>query len=278
MYHCFQSKLHSTNEIHKNYYSSPSTCSTTVIDNIPLPITRGDNTIAAQQAEHDDDIIGEEIRPVPVTTHDSRLQALHAFLQDHTYVAPMPARLPKEMTGVPASETVTTTPVQLISTLMSSPNRSSSQLQKPSIISPTPIPACLTTTVDNNRSNNNQLNKNTTLLQQPPVAVVSPATINNKTNNLHHQMNSSGGASGIFVSNNIIGQKIIDTTANVDAFAGKSTNKLAGTNASINNANGTIGLGTTPRKSRISETGDYPYGGNGKLKKLIECAFFFEIL
>lgn len=35
----------------------------------------------------DDDIIGEEVRPKPIdSSMDSRMQALHALLQDHTYV------------------------------------------------------------------------------------------------------------------------------------------------------------------------------------------------
>lgn len=35
----------------------------------------------------DDDIIGEEVRPKPIDgSMDLRMQALHALLQDHTYV------------------------------------------------------------------------------------------------------------------------------------------------------------------------------------------------
>ncbi|CAD7081369.1 unnamed protein product [Hermetia illucens] len=49
---------------------------------------KGDNAPATQQAEHEDDIIGEEVRPIPVSTHDARIQALHAVLQDHTYPPP----------------------------------------------------------------------------------------------------------------------------------------------------------------------------------------------
>lgn len=39
---------------------------------------------------NEDDIIGEEVRPVPVNTQDLRLQILHAVLQDHTYANAAP--------------------------------------------------------------------------------------------------------------------------------------------------------------------------------------------
>lgn len=69
------------------YFSS--TCdiqssTTTFIDNIPLP-TRSDTTSYHRQTDQDDDIIGEEVRPTPVTTMDERLRTLHAVLQDHSY-------------------------------------------------------------------------------------------------------------------------------------------------------------------------------------------------
>lgn len=49
---------------------------------------------ANSSSNDDDDIIGEEIRPVPVETEDIRLRILHAVLFDHTYVNPMPLELP----------------------------------------------------------------------------------------------------------------------------------------------------------------------------------------
>uniref|UniRef100_A0A1A9WSN6 SET domain-containing protein n=1 Tax=Glossina brevipalpis TaxID=37001 RepID=A0A1A9WSN6_9MUSC len=45
-------------------------------------------------SNEDDDIMGEEMRPIPVQTNDVRLQILHAVLQDHTYANPMPIPLP----------------------------------------------------------------------------------------------------------------------------------------------------------------------------------------
>lgn len=37
--------------------------------------------------DQDDDIIGEEVRPLPIDSSvDARTRALQAFLQDHTYV------------------------------------------------------------------------------------------------------------------------------------------------------------------------------------------------
>ncbi|XP_075161487.1 SET domain-containing protein upSET [Haematobia irritans] len=50
-----------------------------------------------------DDIIGEEIRPVPVETQDIRLQILHAVLLDHTYANPMPLQLPTTFAVLPSS-------------------------------------------------------------------------------------------------------------------------------------------------------------------------------
>ncbi|XP_059216909.1 serine-rich adhesin for platelets isoform X2 [Stomoxys calcitrans] len=49
---------------------------------------------ANNSSKDNDDIIGEEVRPVPVETHDIRLQILHAVLLDHTYANPMPLQLP----------------------------------------------------------------------------------------------------------------------------------------------------------------------------------------
>lgn len=53
--------------------------------------TRTDDASGYQQHgnanDQDDDIIGEEVRPLPIdSSMDSRMRALHALLQDHTYV------------------------------------------------------------------------------------------------------------------------------------------------------------------------------------------------
>lgn len=53
---------------------------------------RGDDS-RQHQNDQDDDIISEEVRPLPIDcTMDVRMQALHALLQDHTYVQ-MPKKL-----------------------------------------------------------------------------------------------------------------------------------------------------------------------------------------
>ncbi|XP_054732876.1 platelet binding protein GspB [Anastrepha obliqua] len=51
------------------------------------------NTAAASANADDEDIIGEEVRPVPVNTQDLRLRILHAVQQDHTYANAMPSNL-----------------------------------------------------------------------------------------------------------------------------------------------------------------------------------------
>lgn len=71
-------------------------------DNIPLISTRGDD-YQQQNQDQEDDIIGEEVRPSPIdTTMDSRMQALHALLQDHTYV-----QMPKKVPTIAATATAT---------------------------------------------------------------------------------------------------------------------------------------------------------------------------
>lgn len=58
----------------------------TFVDNIPLVSTRGDESYSNAN-DLDDDIIGEEVRPKPIdSSMDAKMQALHALLQDHTYV------------------------------------------------------------------------------------------------------------------------------------------------------------------------------------------------
>lgn len=52
--------------------------------------------------DQDDDIIGEEVRPLPIdSSMDKRMQALHALLQDHTYVS-----IPKKSTSTITSGSV----------------------------------------------------------------------------------------------------------------------------------------------------------------------------
>lgn len=60
----------------------------TFFDNIPVPLVsaRGDESHLTLN-EQDDDIIGEEVRPTPIdSSMDAKMRALHALLQDHTYV------------------------------------------------------------------------------------------------------------------------------------------------------------------------------------------------
>lgn len=69
-------------------YSTSDIQSTTstFVDNIPLVSARGDESYSNTN-DLDDDIIGEEVRPKPIdSSMDSKMQALHALLQDHTYV------------------------------------------------------------------------------------------------------------------------------------------------------------------------------------------------
>lgn len=80
--------FHSTSDIQST--------TSTFVDNIPLISARTDEAFGYQQHgganEQDDDMIGEEVRPLPIdSSMDSRMRALHALLQDHTY-----AQLPKK--------------------------------------------------------------------------------------------------------------------------------------------------------------------------------------
>lgn len=79
--------------IYNNSSTSDIQSSTsTLVDNIPLISARGDDS-RQNQNDQDDDIISEEVRPLPIDcTMDVRMQALHALLQDHTYVQ-MPKKL-----------------------------------------------------------------------------------------------------------------------------------------------------------------------------------------
>jgi hypothetical protein len=66
---------------------------TTFIDNIPLTSSRNDSRVEFEankwnQTEHDEEMIGVEIRPQPVNTSDLKILSLHAVLQDHTYYTP----------------------------------------------------------------------------------------------------------------------------------------------------------------------------------------------
>lgn len=53
---------------------------TTFVDNIPLPLT-----VKTEIKQEPEEIIGEEIRPVPIDTIDVLQQRLYAVHQDHTY-------------------------------------------------------------------------------------------------------------------------------------------------------------------------------------------------
>lgn len=77
------------------------------------------------QNDQEDDIIGEEVRPSPIdTTLDVRLQALHALLQDHTYV-----QMPKQLSTITATISSTTAIATTVSTLTTtSPSISMSTL------------------------------------------------------------------------------------------------------------------------------------------------------
>lgn len=66
--------------------SDIQTTTSTFVDNIPLVSARGEESYSNTN-DMDDDIIGEEVRPKPIdSSMDVRMQALHALLQDHTYV------------------------------------------------------------------------------------------------------------------------------------------------------------------------------------------------
>lgn len=57
-----------------------TTIETTFVDNIPLPLPT--KTEIKQEPE---EIVGEEVRPVPIDTIDILQQRLYAVHQDHTY-------------------------------------------------------------------------------------------------------------------------------------------------------------------------------------------------
>lgn len=83
----------------------------TFVDNIPLISARTDDASGYQQHggtnDQDDDIIGEEVRPLPIdSSMDSRMRALHALLQDHTYV-----QLPKKTAAAATSSAPNTVTV-----------------------------------------------------------------------------------------------------------------------------------------------------------------------
>lgn len=98
--------------------------------------TRGDDQ--PNQNDQEDDIIGEEVRPLPIDgTMDIRMQALHALLQDHTYV-----QMPKKVSTITTATSVTVSTSGVIastpsSTLVSTASVSTvpspvSKLQSPS--------------------------------------------------------------------------------------------------------------------------------------------------
>lgn len=57
----------------------------TFIDNIPLVSTRGDPTVTYNSHDQDEDFVGEETRPKPISSLDPHLKSLYGFLNDHNY-------------------------------------------------------------------------------------------------------------------------------------------------------------------------------------------------
>lgn len=83
----------------------------TFVDNIPLVSARGDDHYNSNANDQDDDIIGEEVRPLPIdSSMDARMRALHTLLQDHTYVQ-MPKKSP-----IPALSAISTPPAAISTT------------------------------------------------------------------------------------------------------------------------------------------------------------------
>lgn len=77
--------------IKKNSFLSTSdvqSTTSTFSDNIPVPLIAAHiDDSQANSNDQDEDIIGEEVRPLPIdSSMDARTRALQAFLQDHTYV------------------------------------------------------------------------------------------------------------------------------------------------------------------------------------------------
>ncbi|XP_037031288.1 uncharacterized protein LOC119070877 [Bradysia coprophila] len=57
----------------------------TFIDNIPLVSTRGDPSVTYTSHDQDEDFVGEETRPKPISSVDPHLKSLYGFLNDHNY-------------------------------------------------------------------------------------------------------------------------------------------------------------------------------------------------
>ncbi|XP_031630526.1 inactive histone-lysine N-methyltransferase 2E isoform X2 [Contarinia nasturtii] len=104
----------------------------TFVDNIPLVSARGDESYSNSN-DMEDDIIGEEVRPKPIdASMDSRMRALHALLQDHTYVQ-WPAEKQAQLTATNTSITSNNNSVHNSSTSVT--NSVSSNLSEPSATS-----------------------------------------------------------------------------------------------------------------------------------------------
>jgi hypothetical protein len=50
-----------------------------------LVSTRGDPTVTYNSHDQDEDFIGEETRPKPISSVDPHLKSLYGFLNDHNY-------------------------------------------------------------------------------------------------------------------------------------------------------------------------------------------------
>ncbi|KAJ6646257.1 Inactive histone-lysine N-methyltransferase 2E [Pseudolycoriella hygida] len=57
----------------------------TFIDNIPLVSTRGDTSVTYNTHDQDEDVVGEETRPKPISSVDPIIKSLYGILNDHNY-------------------------------------------------------------------------------------------------------------------------------------------------------------------------------------------------
>lgn len=86
--------------------------------------TRGDTASASigHHGDQDDDIIGEEIRPSPVQTMDTKLQTLYTILQDHTYSVQQPPSRPAIVEASVSVSIQPSVPVHVVTTTVSTPS------------------------------------------------------------------------------------------------------------------------------------------------------------
>lgn len=128
----------------------------TFVDNIPLISARTDES-TGYQSHQDEDIIGEEVRPLPIdSSMDAQMRALHALLQDHTYV---------QLLKISIATTTPTTVTSNVSSTMS-------------------LSTTVTNTVDSNRSPIDKLLPKGTKTQGILSSKVTP--------NVHGKIRSSG--------------------------------------------------------------------------------------